>query len=567
MNPSPIPAPNPALTPTPTPAFRNTLYFGDNLDILQKHLTDALVDLVYLDPPFNSNRDYNVLFKEQTGHESPAQIKAFGDTWNWAGAASVWDEFTEICPNEKVIDLMRGFVHAIGKNDVTAYLVMMAPRLFHLHRVLKPTGSLYLHCDPTASHYLKLLLDALFGVKNYRNEIIWERTGAHSDAKRWGRVTDTILFYTKSSDFVFNTQRTQYSEEHLTKRFTYTDDNGRKFWPNTCLAPGGRGPLYEWNGHTRNWRFTKENMAALDAKGDIYYSEKGVPYRKNYLDELQGMAVQNLWADIKMTKSGAEKLGYPTQKPVALLERIIAASSNEGDVVLDPFCGCGTTITAAQKMNRHWIGIDVTPIATSLIQARLEKSFGARDIRLLSKNDPAQRLAFVVEGLPTDLAGAKLLYDKDVLHKDFEMWAVGLVPALPNDKKGGDGGIDGITYTHDNPDKPGKVVVQVKGGHVNPGFISQLHGTMTRENAVMGFFICLEKPTKGMIADAAKFGFYTPRVGKKVPVIQIRTIEELLNGDAFDGPLTGGIGAYKDAVKVQVTGQKALFDGSDASPH
>ncbi len=489
----------------------NTLFYGDNLDVLRKHVADASVDLVYLDPPFNSNRDYNVLFKEQSGAESPAQIKAFGDTWRWANAALDWDNFPELCPNPRVQDLMEGFLKMLGRNDVSAYLVMMAPRLYHLHRVLRPTGSLYLHCDPTASHYLKLLLDAIFGPQNYRNEIIWERTGAHNDAKRWGRVTDTILYYTKSSICTFNSVRTEHSQDHLTKRFRYIDDNGRKFWPNTCLAPGGRGPLYEWNGHSRNWRFTKERMTELDAKGDIYYSERGVPYRKNYLDELQGQSVQNLWADIKMTKSGAERLGYPTQKPLSLLERIINASSNPGDVVLDPFCGCGTAVVAAQQLGRAWIGIDVTPIATSLIVDRLARMHCR------------------------DLPGAQKLFGDNP--KDFEMWAVSLIPVTPQDKKGADGGIDGIKDYFVGEKKPIRAVVQVKGGHVGAPQVQQLRGAMEKFGATLGLFLSLEAPTSKMHDEAGHAGFYTlPLTGKKIPRLQIRTVGDLLDGHNFDLP-------------------------------
>ncbi len=521
----------------------NTLFYGDNLAILPQ-IDDASVDLVYLDPPFNSNRDYNVLFREQSGRESPAQIKAFGDTWNWAGAAEAWADFATLCPVPKVIELMRGFHNTLGENDVMAYLVMMAPRLYHLWRVLKPTGSLYLHCDPTASHYLKLILDAIFGAQNYKNEIIWERSGAHNDAKRWGRVTDTILYYTKSSFYTFNPVRTEYSQDHLTKRFRNVDANGRKFWPNTCLAPGGRGPLYEWNGHSRNWRFTKERMAELDAKGDIYYSESGVPYRKNYFDELPGQTVQNLWADIKMTKSGAERLGYPTQKPIALLERIINASSNPGDVVLDPFCGCGTAIVAAQKLGRQWLGIDVTPIATSLIQKRLFDQFEARDLRLLSAADKASAAvlarAFKVEGLPTDEAGARAMFEAD--HKKFEMWAVGLVPAIPQEKKGADGGIDGLAYFDVGAKELTKAVIQVKGGKVGSPGVQQLRGAMTGLNAALGFYVTLEAPTRNMKAEALSAGYYKAAtgVGRQVPAMQIRTVAELLAGQGFEFPVTVG---------------------------
>jgi site-specific DNA-methyltransferase (adenine-specific) len=334
-------------------------------------------------------------------------------------------------------------------------------------------------------------------------------------------------------------------------------------------SPNPRPNLtYDYKGykpHANGWTVSREKMEKLDAEGRLHFPDNpdGRIRLKRFLDEMPGAPVGNVWDDIRPVQSqAAERLGYPTQKPLALLERIIAASSNEGDVVLDPFCGCGTAVVAAQKMNRHWLGIDVTPIATSLIQARLDSAFGAKNIRLLSKNDPAQRIAFRVEGLPTDLAGARMLYEKDPLHKDFEMWAVGLVPAIPQEKKGADGGVDGITYTHDNPDKAGKVVVQVKGGKPSESQIRDLHGTMSKEGAVMAFFVTLEPPTKNMIDTALKYGYYKPKsgVGKAVPVVQIRTIEELLNGKTFDGPVTGGIGAYKDAQRIVRDGAQPSLD-------
>ncbi|MBC8143422.1 MAG: site-specific DNA-methyltransferase [Armatimonadetes bacterium] len=440
----------------------------------------------------------------------------------------------------------------------------------YLHRVLKPTGSLYLHCDPTASAYLRLILDALFGVRNFRNEIVWQRTATKGDARRkYGAVHDIIFFYTKSSDYTFNPVYMK-ADDVYTDRFSLNDDDGRGTYRLAPLdSPNHRPNLtYEYKGYAppaKGWRVSRALMEELDADGRLHFpkSPTGRIARKHYLEEQSGRKVSDVFTDISPLQAvGKERLGYPTQKPVALLERILAASTNEGHTVLDPFAGCGTTITAAQKMGRHWLGIDVTPIATSLIQARLEKSFGARDIRLLSKDDPAQRLAFNVVGLPTDMNGARQLYDKDPLHKDFEMWAVGLVPAIPQAKKGADGGVDGITYTHDNPDKSGKVVVQVKGGKVGESQIRDLFGTMTKENAVMGFFVTLEPPTKNMTDTAIKYGFYKSKsgVGKPVPVIQIRTIEQLLGGDNFVGPISGGIGAYKDAQRITVDPKQAALE-------
>ena len=535
----------------------NTLYFGDNLDILERHIADESVDLVYLDPPFNSNRDYNVLFREQGGRESPAQIKAFGDTWNWAGAAEAWADFNTLCPVPKVIELMHGLRNAIGENDVMAYLVMMAPRLYHLHRVLKPTGSLYLHCDTTASHYLKLVLDGIFGAKNFKNQITWRRTSAHNDAKRkYGKVTDAIFFYTKSDKYTFNVIYSAHEGIYLLNFYRFADKDGRRYRLSDLNSPSPRPNLtYDYKGykpHANGWRVSLEKMKQLDAENRLHFPKKpdGRIQQKRYLDEMEGTHMGDAWDDIKpIASQSAERLGYPTQKPIALLERIITISSNVGDVVLDPFAGCGTTVVAAQKIGRQWIGIDVTTIATTLIQKRLADSAGMKDVRLLSKDDPASLKTFRVEGLPVDKAGALELYKKDTIHKEFEMWAVGLIPGIPQQTKGADRGIDGLVYYSDNAKKPTKAVVQVKGGKVGPNQIRDLRGVMAREDAALGFFVCLEEPTQAMRNEAKAAEFYKAAtgVGRQVEALQIRTIEELLTGRAFDEPLYKSNVSFKQA--------------------
>ncbi|MCS7137593.1 MAG: site-specific DNA-methyltransferase, partial [Candidatus Caldarchaeum sp.] len=348
----------------------NALYYGDNLEVLRKHFGDECVDLIYLDPPFNSNRDYNLLFKEQSGEPAQAQIKAFTDTWQWSERAYV--AFCETCPKPRLVSLVQGFVETLGRNDLTAYLVMMAPRLVELHRVLKPTGSLYLHCDPTASHYLKVMLDVIFGARNFRNEIVWKRTSAHSGAKRWGDVHDTILFYTKSDYYTWNQVYQQHEERHIQSKYTFIDERGR-FMPADLTGAGvTHGDSGKpWRGYDptsigRHWAVPKrvveelvgkqqaakltvqEKLDLLDANGYIYWPShgKGFPRFKRYLTE--GTPIQDIITDIPPINSQAkERLGYPTQKPLALLERIIQASSHEGDLVLDPFCGCGTAVVAA----------------------------------------------------------------------------------------------------------------------------------------------------------------------------------------------------------------------------
>jgi adenine specific DNA methylase Mod len=362
----------------------NTLHFGDNLQILREHIADESVDLIYLDPPFNSNADYSLLFKSPSGEKSHAQIEAFEDTWHWTSEAQqAFDEVMQ-SGNTDAAELLRALRAFLKENDLMAYLTMMTVRLLELHRVLKPTGSLYLHCDPTASHYLKLVIDAIFGLDCFRNEISWKRSSAHNDAKQgrkaYGNVVDILLYYTKSSSCTFNTQYTPYSAEYVESSYGNTDRDGRKWKSSDLSGPGGAAkgnPFYEFLGVERFWRFTKENMLRLNAEGRIHQSRPGaVPRMKHYLDEMPGIAVQNLWDDIPPISSQAqERLGYPTQKPMALLERIIAASSNEGDVILDPFCGCGTTIHAAQKLNRQWIGIDITNLAISLIEKRVREAF------------------------------------------------------------------------------------------------------------------------------------------------------------------------------------------------
>jgi site-specific DNA-methyltransferase (adenine-specific) len=508
----------------------NVLYYGDNLEILRHrnesgdhdYFPDNSVELIYLDPPFNSQKSYNILFKERDTSWSPAQIKAFEDTWHWSTDTEATYRDLLVNAPTKVAQLLGALIGepenpgGIGRNDVTAYLVMMTARLIELHRVLKPTGSLYLHCDPTMSHYIKLILDQIFGPANFRNEIVWQRFGSHNDPKRFGRITDSILFYSKTQSYRFKPIRGEYSESHLTKRFNYSDPDGRRFWPNTCLAPGRRGPRYEWNGHIANWRFTREKMEELDAKGEIYYSKTGVPYRKNYLDSLPGQLVQNLWTDIKMTRSGAERLGYETQKPLALLERIIKASSSEGDIVLDPFCGCGTALVAAHKLDRKWIGIDITHLAIAVMKRRLQDHFPGIQIKVV--------------GEPIDLPSAKTLARQN--RYQFQWWALSLIGARPlgEKKKGADKGIDGvIPFTDDGGAKLKRVVIQVKSGGVGVKDIRELKTVAS--NDPIGVLLTLEAPTQPMETEAAEAGFYeSPLWQRKFPRIQILTIEAALAG-------------------------------------
>jgi len=521
--------------------MENTLYYGDNLDILKRYIPDESIDLIYLDPPFNSNQSYNILFKEHNGTDSAAQIKVFEDTWHWdQKAEETYREITKTAP-QKVIELIEAIKDFLGRNDMMAYLVMMTIRLVELRRVLKNTGSIYLHCDPTASHYLKLVMDSIFGVKEFRNEIIWKRSAAHSDTKqgmnRCGRIHDTILFYTRSDEYKWNTLYTPYDEAYIKKYYRHIEKRtGRRYQLTDLTAnkPGG-DTLYEFMGvkpkSGRIWAYSKENMYKMLKEGRIVQTAPGrMPRYKRYLDEMPGVPLQDIWIDIRPIHSRAtERLGFPTQKPNTLLERIIKASSNEVSVVLDPFCGCGTTITVAEKLKRKWIGIDVTHLAISLMKHRLKDTFG-------------DQVKYDVIGEPVDKRSADALAKQD--RYQFEWWALGLVGARPADddkKKGGDKGIDGIIYFHDEPSggKAKKIIIQVKSGNISPSQIRDLKGVVERDKAQIGVFITLKKPTSGMIKEALEAGYYHSKYwNKDYPKIQILTVDELLAGKEIAYPKT-----------------------------
>ena len=507
----------------------NSLYYGDNLDILREHVADASVDLIYLDPPFNSNATYNVLFQERSGEQSAAQITAFDDTWHWGmESEAAYHEVVTGGP-KKLSDLLQAMRSFLGQNDMMAYLTMMSQRMVELHQVLKSTGSIYLHCDPTASHYLKMLMDALFGHQNFKNEIVWKRSAAHNDAKACGSTHDVILSYAKDrSKFIWNKQYQSYDAGYVRTHYRYETDDGRLYRTGDLTAGGlsGGGYEYEWNGVLRIWRSPRETMERLDKEGRIRYTRNGVAEYIRYLDEMPGVPLQDVWVDIPPINSQArERLRYPTQKPEALLERIVNASSNEGDVVLDPFCGCGTAIAAAERLNRRWIGIDITHLAITLIRHRLHDTFG-NDLR-----------SYDVVGDPKDLGSAKALA-VDSQHDgryQFEWWALGLVDARPaqDKKKGADSGVDGyINFFDDTSGKAKRIIVQVKSGHVNRGQIATLKGDMEREKAEIGLFVTLNSPTGPMKQDAVAAGFYEPEhfPDRKFPRVQILTIEELLSG-------------------------------------
>jgi len=533
----------------------NTLYFGDNLEVLRRYIADESVDLVYLDPPFKSDATYNVLFAEKNGSQSAAQIQAFDDTWHWDQAAAA-AYFETVEAGGPVSQVMQAFRTFLGCNDMLAYLSMMAIRLKELHRVLKPTGSLYLHCDPTASHYLKLLLDAVFGIRNFRTEIIWKRTTAHSDTKQGrkqhGRVHDVIFFYTKGDQWTWNPIYLPYDQDYIDQFYSYVEpETGRRYQMGdlTAAKPGG-DTAYEWRIRRpkdgqwesdledewknpregweykgvkpykgRYWAYSRENMIEFAKQGRIVYTGTGTPRYKRYLDEMPGVPLQDVWTDIKPIGAQArERLGYPTQKPEALLERIIQASSKEGDLVLDPFCGCGTTIAVAHRLKRRWIGIDITHLAINLMRVRLRDSFG-----------PEVEKEYKVIGEPVTVKDAEVLAKQDPFQ--FQFWALGLVGARPSDpKKGADRGIDGRIYFHDEGPrgKTKQVIISVKSGKLQVSHVRDLVGVIQREKAEIGVLISLEAPTDAMRKEAATAGFYTSPGNTKHPRIQLLTIEDLL---------------------------------------
>ena len=517
----------------------NTLYYGDNLPILREYLSADSVDLIYLDPPFNSNRSYNVLFKDESGCAAPAQLRAFDDTWHWnIDAERVYEELVTRA-GSRVSGLIVALRQMVGANPMMAYLVNMTIRLVELHRVLKPTGSLYLHCDPTASHYLRLVLDTIFRPEHFRNEIVWKRTNVHSDSKTWSRVSDTLLFYTNTDRFTWNPQYAEHSEQHLSGKYRYQDADGHKYQLSDMTSPSPRpNMMYEWKGYpspSKGWRYSRETMTELDAQGLIWYPGDTTkrPRLKRYLDEMPGTLMGTIWTDIPPINSQAkERLGYPTQKPSALLERILQASSNPGDLILDPFCGCGTTVAAAQKLDRQWVGIDITHLAIAVMKYRIKAQFNL-----------SEKQNYQIIGEPEDLPSAQQLALED--RYQFQWWALSLIAARPLDgesgskkgKKGRDQGIDGDIAFIDEPGKPQRAIVQVKSGKVKSGDVRDLRGVMEREKAALGVFITLEPASRDMTAEAASTGFYhSPGWGRDYPRLQILTIEALLQGAQVNMP-------------------------------
>ncbi|MCJ2067810.1 restriction endonuclease [Methylobacterium sp. J-030] len=545
-----------------------TLYFGDNLDVLREHIRDESVDLIYLDPPFNSAASYNVLFKAPDGKNSTSQIRAFEDTWSWNDASERAFDDVMRCNRSEVSNVLRAMRQFLGENDMMAYLAMMAVRIIELHRALKHTGTLYLHCDPTASHYLKIILDATFGPDRFLNEVIWRRTSAHSNATlKLASVHDIVLIYTKGQKFAWNQPFTAYDDAYVREHFVHRDLDGRVFRRSDLVNPAVRPNLrYDYtasNGitykpHHNGWKVSLEVMKRLDEEGRLFFpaKEDARLRKKIYLDESPGVPLTDVWSDLPpIHASSQERLGYPTQKPVALLERILQMSSSPGDVILDPFCGCGTAVHAAQKLDRRWVGIDVTPLAVNLIARRLKAAFPG--------------IVYEVRGIPKDMDGARELAARD--KHLFQLWATDLIGAQPyrDGKKGADGGIDGMVYFKPDGRTTKAAIVSVKGGaNVNVAHIRDLRGTIERLHEPMGIFVTLHPPSEPMRREAAAAGLYDAGFGKPTPKIQIVTIEDALKlGDRAVQIPYGHSASFKQAPRETKPDAQHAFDiaGSHAA--
>jgi DNA modification methylase len=545
---------------------KNRLYYGDNLDVLRNKIASESVDLCYIDPPFNSKRNYFQIYNNQGG-EDRAQAQAFVDTWEWGDEAVdglAWitdvDNLNNGKLTEQTVELIKGLEKVLKRGSLLAYLIHMTLRIVEIHRVLRPTGSFYLHCDPTASHYLKLVLDAVFCGQggDFRNEIIWKRRVGMSSAvhssNRFGTITDNIFFYAKSDQAKFvpqyNLNDPDY-QAYITERFTSVDENGRRFQATSLVNPAPRPNLmYDYKGYkspANGWMISREKMEAWDAEGRIHFpkSPEGRLRRKSFVDELRGMPVQNLWTDIQeLNSQAAERLGYPTQKPEALMERIIKASSNEGDVILDAYCGCGTTVAVAQRLNRQWIGIDITYQSIALILKRLEDKYAA--------DWPAVEANILLDGVPRDLASAVALANRkdDRTRKEFEKWMIltySRNQARINEKKGADGGVDGIAYFLKDKAENGKAIFQVKSGKTGRGDLAKLNSDRIREKADFGILLCMDMPTKAMRDEIAAAGKYQhPLLNREDDRLQVITVAEIFapHNKRLDLPM-----ARADAVK------------------
>ena len=532
----------------------NKLYYGDCLTIMQD-LPVNTVDLIYLDPPFNSNQNYNAIYRDGTGRPLPVQIEAFCDTWVLTEERERAIRTMPVLMRENDIDdatveFWRLWMHALRNTQprLLAYLSYMVERLIVMYRLMKPTASLYLHCDPTASHYLKALLDALFGHNNFRNEITWQRTESHNTAGKYGNVADKLLFYSKSEYMTWNQQFHDYGDQKFSdkqlKRFRHVDEDGRRYRLDDLTAPrpDSDSGKFEWRGTmpgtTRGWGYKIEQLEEWWRTGRIHAKRDGTPRMdglKVYFDETEGKALQNIWTDIsRIPNTSAERMGYATQKPLALMERIIRSSSNPGDLVLDPFCGCATTLEAAQRLGRRWIGIDIAIHAIKRVA----------QVRLVERCALKEGRDFEIEGVPKTIEGAQDLWERDKYQ--FQKWAVEQVDGFVTQKRSADGGIDGRIY-FDMPDERDlqSMVLEVKGGkHVTIQALRALRGVLDTGDAQMAGLIIMEPLGDRQQRNFAQFMAQAGDLeinGFPYPRMQMLSVKEILQeGKCFHLPNIAG---------------------------
>lgn len=548
--------------------FPNRLYFGDCLNVLKelhREHPKGFIDLIYIDPPFNSKRNYNVLFESIDLDDTNAQKQAFADTWSNYEYVDTINEIAEL--DRDLHTFLKTLSDIRISDSAVAYLSTMAIRIYYMHKVLRDTGSFYLHCDPNMSHYLKVVCDLVFGERNFRNEITWQRTKAHSDAKnKFPDVNDTILFYARSEKTAFGPQYLEHDPEYIEKQYRFDDKDGRgRYRLDNITSPNTRiNLMYEWLGFPfpeKGWRFERTTMQKLHDEGRIYYPKKSDgtfdfkkrPAVKRFLKEQKGTIVSNNWTDIApLQAQEKEKLGYPTQKPEALLERIIEASSNEGDLIADFFCGCGTTVSVAQRLNRRWIGTDISHLAVRLIKKRLTEAYGYKAME-----------ETIVHGFPEDVASARMLAEETEGGRySFQDWVIEvLLGGVVNPKKSGDGGYDGY-LTFELPDKKEFILIETKSGKVDVKKLREFIHVVDKQKAAIGIYVCFgDTITKEMVKEAKSSGYYDEATwGQNYSKIQLCSVEELLQHQLPKYPVSRK-GTFKTAERVgKKTNQKGLFD-------
>ncbi len=533
---------------------KNRLYFGDCLDILKElhnEHPNGFIDLIYIDPPFNSKRDYNVLFETLDLTDTKAQKQAFSDTWSSISYIDTLNQIYDL--NLDLYQLLKTLDKLNLSKSIISYLTTISIRIYYIHKILKDTGSFYLHCDPTMSHYLKIVCDLIFRAKNFRNEIIWKRAfakkGSQFKMKKLANNTDIILFYGKSKNIYFETPKIILPTKELIQKYNRIDENGKRFKSEPLELPKRMARpnlIFEFKGYTPKygWMMNKEKLEKLDKKNKIYFTRGGKPRRKNFLDDYEGTEIDNIWVDIPpIGHSNDDKLGYPTQKPEALLERIIKASSNKGDLIADFFCGCGTTVTVAERLKRNWIGVDISHLAIKLILDRLIKPYKNKEKRVKIRDN------IEVNGFPKDIASAKELAKHTKKGRiKFQDWIIEvMLGGVSNPKKSADGGYDGYITFYKTEKQKEIVLIEVKSGKLGVKNIREFIQVINRQEADMGIFVCFEEYlTKPMLLEAKQEGYYSDEF--HYDKIQIITIEDLLDDKMPQIP-ESIISTFKQATK------------------